>query len=224
MRKTQTFLTLTFLTLLLAAGWLLCGCDSDETAPNDPLPPLEDGDVAQQSGYMAMAIAEVAPLVLEYGSKADASDGNYSYTFAYGDPIQGVVLLHFELAGAPSGYDVADYAAAYTAADAPLEITAIEGGVPWLLAVDLESDINQGAGTAVVEGTGTLTLGSYVANWTLTALAVEESGDWPASGGMTFTNEGITATVTFDGDDTATVAVGLVSWSLNLNNGVLTEL
>ena len=216
---------LTHMLLLLAAGGLLSGCESDETAPNDPLPPLEAVDVAQQSGYMAMALAELAPLVLEYqGGKADASDGNYAYTFAFGDPIQGSVLLHFEIAGVPCGYDVADFAAAFTAAEEPLVVTAIEGGVPWLLAVDLESDLDQGAGTAVAGGTGTLTMGSYVAAWTLGALAVDDGGGWPASGVMTFTNEGIVATVTYDGDETATVVVGEDSWSLNLNNGTLTGL
>ncbi len=216
--------TLTFLMLLSAAGWLLSGCDSDTTAPNDPLPALQDEDVARQAGYMAMALSEIAPLALEYGSKADESDGNYSYTFSLGNPIQGVVLLHFELAGVPSGYDVADNAAAFTAPGAPLVITAIEGGVPWLLAIGLESDIDQGAGAAVVDGAGTLTIGSYVAAWTLTALAVDDDGGWPASGGMSFTNEGITATVAFDGDVTATVEIGPNSWSVNLDNGTLTEL
>ena len=42
-------------------------------------------------------------------------------------------------------------------------------------------------------------------------------------GVVTFTNEGITAVVTFDGDNTATVQVGTLTWTLNLSNGTLTE-
>jgi len=217
--------TLTILMLLLAAGWLLGGCSSDETTPNDPLPELTDEDVAAQSGYMAMFLVEVAPLALEFdGGKADASDGNYSYTFAAGDPIQGTALLHFEQDGVPCGYDVADYARSWTTDEEPLELYPISGGIAWLLAFTLESDIDQGAGTAMIDGDGTLTVVSYEAVWTAAGFAVEEDGDWPASGVMNFTNEGITATVTFDGDDTATVTVGSLTWTLNLNNGTLTEL
>ncbi|HOX26946.1 MAG TPA: hypothetical protein PLL30_14075 [Candidatus Krumholzibacteria bacterium] len=215
--------TLTYLMLLFVSGWLAAGCESDETAPQDRLPLLESEDVAGQAGYLALAVVELAPLALEYdGGKADASDGNYAYTFAAGGPIEGTVLLHFELDGAPSGYDVADYAAAFTADASPLRVTIVEGGVPWLLAADLETDLDQGAGTAVAYGSGTLTVGGYEATWTLAAVAVADAGQWPASGELTFTNEGITATVTYDGDDTATVEVGDSAWVVNLNDGTLT--
>ena len=41
---------------------------------------------------------------------------------------------------------------------------------------------------------------------------------------MTFTNEGITAVITFDGDSTATVAIGELTWTLDLDTGELTAL
>jgi len=215
--------TLTFLMLILAAGWLLGGCSSDETAPNDPLPELTDEDVAGQSRFMALAMAEIAPIALEFGGKADASDGRYSYTFT-DDEIQGTVQLLFEQDNEPSGYNVADYARAWTADGLPLELFPISGGIAWLLAFTLESDIDQEAGTAMIDGNGTLTVGSYAPTWIVTGFAVEEDGDWPTAGVITFTNEGITATVTFDGDSTATVTVGGLTWTLNLENGELTEL
>jgi len=214
---------LTFLMMLLLAGWLLAGCSSEETAPNDPLPELTDEDVAHQSGYMAMALVEMAPVSLEFSGKADASDGRYLYTFI-DDEIQGEVQLYFEQNDAPSGYDVADFAQAWTGDEAPLLLYPIEGGIAWLLAFSLESIIDQGAGTAVIGGAGSLILGNYEALFTVVGLAIERGGDWPAGGYMTFTNEGIPATVTFDGDSTAIVSIGELSWILNLSNGTLTEL
>ena len=215
--------TLTILMLLLAAGWLLGGCSSDETAPNDPLPELSDEDVAGQSRFMALAMIEMAPLALEFSGKADASDGRYSYTFT-DDEIQGTVQLLFEQDNAPSGYDVADYARAWTDDGLPLELFPIPGGIAWLLAFTMESDIDQAAGDAVVDGGGTLTVGDYEAVWTVAGFAIEDDGDWPTDGVITFTNEGITATVTFDGDSTAIVTVGILTWTLNLENGELTAL
>jgi len=215
---------MTFLTLLFAAGWLLAGCESDETAPSDPLPPLEAEDVASQSGVMAMILVEIAPFALEFSDKADAADGNYSYTFAPGDPVQGTVLLHFEREGAPSGYDVADYAMAWSVPDYPLALYPLDEGPAWLLAFTLESDIDQAGGTAVSSGSGTLEIGDYLAEWTATAIAVAEDDDWPASGVLIFANEGVTASVTFDGDSSAVVQVGGLTWSLDLNTGTLTEL
>ena len=218
--------TLTIFMLLLAAGWLLTGCESDSTAPNDDRAPLEDSDVASQAGYMAVAMAEVGPLALEYQptAKGGEDDVLYTYTFAPGDPIQGVVLLSFRTGGAegtPCGYDVADYAQARTAEDAPVTVELIDGGVPWNLVFVLESAIDQAAGTAVVDGSGTLEVGAYAASWTCDALAVSRSGDWPTAGTLTFTNEGITAAVVFDGDDTATITVGDLTWTVNLNTGAL---
>ena len=173
---------------------------------------------------MGLVMVEAAPLALEFdGSKADASDGRYEYSFESVE-ITGTVQLYFEQEDVPSGYDVADYARAWTDDGAPVELFPIPDGNAWLLALSLESDIDQAAGTALVCGSGTLTIGDYVADWTAEGIAVEVDGDWPTAGVMTFTNEGITAVVTFDGDETATVVIGEVTWTLNLEDGELTEL
>ena len=215
--------TLTFMMLLLAAGWLLGGCSSEETAPHDPLPEVTDEDVAGQSGYMVLAIMELASLVLDYGEeeeKADASNGRYSYFFG-DDGIQGTVQLLFKRNDEPSSYEVADYAQAWTEEGLPLRLYPIEGGIAWLLDFTMESAINQSGGTSVLKGSGTLTVGNYVAVWTVEGFNVGGGSDWPTDGRITFTNEGITAIVTFDGSNTATVTVGNLTWSVNLENGHL---
>jgi len=220
--------TLKIVMLLGVMAWLVGGCSSESTAPNDDLPQLTEGDVATQSGFMAMAVVQISPVAFccEPDGKADASDGNYLFSFTPGDAVQGDVLLHFRVGGengTPSGYDVADWGRAWTADEAPLTIEVVDGGA--LLEADfvLTSTLDRDAGTAVTNGSGTLTLVDYVADWTLEAITLEEDGDYPTSGTLTFTNEGITGTVTFDGDNTASLTVGEMTWSVELNDGSLTE-
>jgi hypothetical protein len=215
--------------MLTASIWLFSGCSSDSTSPNDSLPDLDKSDVAAQSGFLAVAMVDVAPIGLTYsGSKADADDGNYTYTFAAGDPVQGTVNLHFRVGGAdgePTSYDLADWATATTPTEQPLTVDLVEGGVPWLLSFQLVSDLDRDAGSATVDGGGLLVVGNYTANWTVSGLVVHDAADdnWPASGTLTFTNEGITAVVTFDGDHLVTVTVDDETYTLDLNTGELTE-
>lgn len=217
------------LTMLLAVlAWSLAGCSSDSTAPSDSLPDLDKSDVAAQSGFLAVALVDVAPLGLTYSELKARTDGNYIYTFAPGDPVQGTVNLQFRLGG-PDGdlvaYDLADWARAYTAAGEPVTVHLVEGGVPWQLDFDLLSDIDRENDTATVNGGGTLVVGNYTATWNVAGLVVfsEDTSNWPADGTLTFTNEGITAVVTFDGDHTATVDVDGDIYTLDLNTGELTE-
>ena len=76
------------------------------------------------------------------------------------------------------------------------------GSYPELSVVE-ETMAAHGLGPLAVEISGELTIGNYPATFTVVGLAIESGGDWPAGGYMDFTNEGIVATVTFDGDNTA---------------------
>lgn len=208
-----------FLLLMLGAAWLLGGCGSDSTAPDDSLPPLSDEDVADQSGFMAVALVQVAPLGLDYGGKA-ADVGDYTYTFPGGGEVQGTVYLQFRDGGAtgdPVAYGQADWARAYTAGDEPLTIDLIEGGIPWILAFELFSDLNRATDSALVNGGGSLVIGDYTATWTVEDLQINGAQQWPASGTLTFTNEGITAVVRFNGTSTVTVEVGESSFDIDLD-------
>jgi hypothetical protein len=217
------------LTMLLAVlAWSLAGCSSDTTAPSDNLPPLEKSDVAAQSGFLAVAMVDIAPLGLAYSEAKTQKVGDYTYTFAPGDPVQGTVNLQFRLGGPdgePVSYDEADWARAFTAAGEPVTVELVEGGVPWQLSFNLLSDIDRENDTATVNGGGTLVVGNYTATWTVDGLVVfsDDTTTWPAQGTLTFTNSGITAVVTFDGDHTATVEVDGEVYTLDLNTGELTE-
>lgn len=224
MRKTTTFFM-----LALAAAWCLGGCSSDTTAPNDPVPSLTNRQVAGQSGFFAVALVQVAPVSLNYTGSKIAAEGEYEFMFAEGDPVQGTVNLQFRLGGADGDlveFGAADWARAYTAAGSPLAVTVVEGTEPWLLPFNLVSEIDRtpNPDTATVSGEGTLVMGSYSAAWTLEGFVVAAGeSSMPAAGTLTFTTQGKTATVTFDGDHLATVTIGDATYTLNLNNGELTE-
>jgi len=207
---------LLFLIALLCASLLLTGCESDSTAPDDELPALESEDVAGQSGAMATAMMSVLPRI--WDPAAGKALGEYEYTFTSG-PVMGTVYSQFRdgEGGDLVGYDVATWALVNT--QDPLAITLIEGGIAWLLGFTITADIDQAADTATATGVGTLVVGDYNASFTLDAVVVQDGDDYPASGSITFINEGITAVVTFDGDNMVTVTVGEDSWTVDLDDG-----
>jgi hypothetical protein len=200
---------------LLALGALLIGCESDSTAPDEDLPALESGDVATQSGAMATSMTRVLPRIWSPG--VGKAVGEYSYTFVSG-PVLGTVFSEFrtEEGGELVGYDVAGWCRVFT--DEPLAITLVEGGIPWLLDFSVTADIDQQQDQATASGGGTLTVGAYVADFTLDAVVVRDGDSYPASGSITFVNEGVTATVAFDGDATAVITVGDESWVVDLDD------
>jgi len=208
---------LLFFIVLLTAGLLLTGCESDSTAPEDELPVLSDEDVATQSGAMAASMTQVFPRIWEPASGKD--NGEYEYTFPGGSAVQGTVYSEFRdvEGGDLVDYDVAGWALVLT--EDPLSITLLDGGIPWLLGFTITADIDQAADEATATGVGTLVVGDYNAAFTLDAVVVEDGDDYPASGSITFINEGITAVVTFDGDNLVTVTVGEDSWTVDLDDG-----
>lgn len=215
-----------FLVLMLSATGLLVGCSSDSTAPNESLPPLSKDAVAGQTGFLTVAMIQVAPLALNFSGKA-AADGQYVFTFAPGDPVQGSVHLEFRLGGAAGSlveYSMADWARVFTAEGEPLLVELIEGGIPWILNFDLINVIDRDPDTATIGGAGSLLIGNYVAIWLVDGLLVysTETSEWPGGGTLTFANGGHTAVVTFDGDHLVTIDVGGELYDLNLNSGAVT--
>ncbi len=207
------------LIVLLSLGLLLTGCESDSTAPNDDLPALSSEDVANQSGAMAAAMTQVLPRIWNPQNTKD--NGEYEYTFASG-PVDGHRLLRVPRCRRrrPGGLRRGRLGP-HVHHRCALNITLIDGGIPWLLGFNLTADINQATDTATAAGSGTLVVGDYSATFTLAGVVVQQGEDYPAAGIITFVNEGITAIVTFDGDDMVTVTVGDESWTIDLDDGSL---
>jgi hypothetical protein len=211
------------LPLLLAAGLLVAGCESDSVAPQDDVPALSSADVAGQTGRVAMAASMVAPVAVNFAGKADKD----LYVWTPPNPISGAVQLAFFTGGAPSAWSGADHVDISTDPESPLVIpVGIEGAEGTvLLGFDLGADIDRSADPdqAVINGTGTYQSGPYPATFAFEGLVVDGGGSYPGGGTMTFTSGGHTGTVTYDGTDTATLVMDDGSgFVIDLNDGTVT--
>jgi hypothetical protein len=207
-----------FIIALLATSLLLTGCESDSTAPDDDLPALTAEDVATQSGYLASAMVEVFPRIWNPENAKD--NGEYEWTFAEAG-ISGTVFSQFR--DGPGGdlvdYDVATWGRVFTTD--PLAITLVDPELPWLLGFDITADIDQDEDTAVAEGSGSLVVGDYTAEFTIIGVVIEDGDQYPAAGIINFETEDVLAVVTFDGDNMVTVSSGGETWTLNLDDGTI---
>lgn len=212
--------TVLLVPVLLAGGLLLGGCDSDPLAPQEPAPALSEQEAANQAGLVAMAVAQVGPQVVTF-----SEPGKTVYSRSFFGDISGTVWLDFRLGGADgasANWSTGDWARLYTAAEEPLNIVVGQGGSAQL-ALDIRADIDQGQDTAVIGGGGTFASGVYGATFAFTDLAVAASSAYPTGGTMSFTGAGFVMTVSYDGTNTAIIAVaGHGTWSLNLDTGAVT--
>lgn len=211
---------LSLLSLLALVG-LLTGCESDAIAPDEQLSALDNDDVAAQSGTMASAMTGVF-LRIWNPQSSEKDNGEYAFTWTTGD-ILGTVYSEFRTAegGDLVDHDQAAWVRVYTADGAPLTIAVFEGAIPWLFGFDVAADIDQAGGAATLDGGGTLVVDEYLAEFTFIGVVVENGEDYPAAGVMEFTNDGVTATVTYDGDNLVTVTSGGESWIVDLEDGAV---
>ena len=202
--------------VLMTLSLLLVGCESDSTAPNEDLPPLESQDVATQSGAMATSMMQALPRI--WDPTTNKAIGEYQYSF-FGGFVTGTVFSEFRdtEGGNLVDHGVAGWARIYT--EDPLVVTLFDDGIPWLLGFDIEADIDQALDQAIANGSGSLTVGDYLATFTVSDVVVAQGSDYPTSGTISFTSGGITATVTFNGSGNAAVTVGDDSWIIDLDNG-----
>jgi hypothetical protein len=216
-------------TLILAGALLLVGCESDSVAPQDEIPTLTEGDVAQQAGVVATALAKVSPEIVAFRPAKAAKDlGIYPYDFPNQPQVTGMVTLEF-FTGGPTGthvaYDAADFGLLYTD---PGEMLRVEIEVTedvtlgFDLGLSVEGYLDRDAGSAVVSGAGTFVSGLHPGSFQFTGLAVSENGLYPTAGSLTFLSAGWTMTVVFDGDVTAEVLLdGTPLYVVNLETGLV---
>lgn len=224
--KNKKILWLASLTLMLAVGLWLTGCESDTVAPHDETPELTSEDVAYQAAAMASAAGQFLPQLVEFSG----SDKNeYSYTFPAGGDVTGTIQFDFRTGGSggdPAPYDTADWGRLFTAAGENISFAVGLGG-----SIDLKfsivADITRDPDTAtLLEGSGgTFTSGDYGAVFSFADLVVVRDGDYPASGSMTFVSGNFSITVTFDGSNIAVATLNdSLSWSVNLDDASITPI
>lgn len=212
--------------LLMGGMFLLAGCESDETAPNDPLPALSQDDVAGQAAIPAVAVTEIAPAMAGFDGGKGLKD-MYTYTFGSGSDVQGMVRLDFRdgsATGDPLPWDEASWGRLWTEDGSPL-VAEIEGfPLDFTLTADVVGDpYDPDAQTATISGSGVINIGGDDRDWSIED--VEASlADYPDGGTLTFTADDITVTVVYDGDETADVFVGdLFIGTVNLDTGTFEE-
>ncbi len=222
--------------VLLACSLMVIGCESDSVAPDDDPPALTEMEVAQQSGLVAAGISKVGPELLKFsGPKAaPAEEGVYFYEFPPGGDITGTINLEYFSGGPPpagthSHWDNADYGFLKTPdgtmVEAVVDLTA-EVELAIGMTFDMHGDIDQTADTATVSGGGTITLGSFTNDFTITEtdpVVLSGISDYPQGGEFMYSADGIDLLVVYDGDHTADVVIGdIVSYKIDLDTAVVT--
>jgi hypothetical protein len=195
------------LVLLMGIGLLVAGCESDPVAPQDTLPELTEGEVAQQAALVAVGIAQAGPKMLTYdGTKSGPAElGVYPYSFPSEGNISGIIVLEYFTGGSEgvhSNWDDADYGKLYTPEGENVTVALdLGGGVEPIFSVtfDLFGPIDRPADTATVSGSGTFTTQEFVRSFTLTDVILTEVSSYPSGGTMDYTSGSIDLTVTYDG-------------------------
>ncbi len=214
---------------LLAGGLMFTGCSNDPVAPHDEAPDLTTEDVATQAGLVAKAISLVGPQVIDFAGKSDKN--SYSYSFPASENVTGEIHMDYFLGG-PGGtsvaWDVGDYVDLYTATGEQLDVAVDFGGglvLAFSLTFDIGAVLDRPNNKATISGTGTFASGTSTATFSFTDLVVVKAGDYPASGGMSFTGAGFSMTVTFDGTNMAILAISDGSaYDVDLDTGQISPI
>jgi hypothetical protein len=216
------------LLLLVAGALLFTGCESDPVAPHEDAPALTEEDVAYQAMYLGQMFNEVGVRIVSNPSAPAPNKVVYTYTFPVGSPVAGVITMDYRLGGADgasAAFDAADYAHLYTSVGDPLVLSLGLGGTA-LFTFDLQASMVQATNTATVlaGSVGSFTSGDYTADFAFNNVVVTLGSDYPLSGSMIFTTTAFELELTYDGDNTAELAVGgVLRYIVNLDDGTLTE-
>lgn len=217
--------------LVLGFGLLMAGCESDSVAPQEEVPAPTEQEAAQQAALVAVGVAEIGPEILKAHGLKDL--GIYPYAFPGSEIVEGTVIMEYFTGGATgihSHWNEADYGLLYTPDDEVLDVAFIlpigEGvTVDFGLELSLYGPIDRVEDNAVVSGTVTYITGAGAAPTTLTGVVVSGIYAYPTDGTLLFETGGWEVLVTYDGTDTALVAVnGVDMFTVDLDTGWLTPI
>jgi len=178
---------------LVALGALaFMGCN-DSVAPNDQLE-VTDEDVAHQAGFVARTIVNVLP---EMASKS-ASEAVYL------DPPFSGGFYH----------DTIPNERVFTDADLFLSLVLEDYGTTVVFTFDVSASGNP----LVANGAGSITSGPLYMTFAVIDVAVVDG--YPTSGSVEVTGSSSrVATITFDGDHTATITINSLEFTVDLDTG-----
>lgn len=218
MMKLQNKVWLGLLAIALATA--LAGCESDPVAPQDELPALTGQDVAGQSAIVAQALVVVGPYIL------DPSKVVEDVTITSAD-VNGTVHIDYRDGpdGNPTSAAAAAWARLFTDPGEPVVVNFGDLGGETGFDLDVTGDIDRSPDmvTILAGSGGTMTSGDYATSFTMDGVVID-GGDYPAAGTVTATpSSGPSASITFDGSNTARATVGMQMYDVNLDTGEVTE-
>jgi len=206
---------------VLALAGLLAGCESDSVAPHDPLPELDEGDAATQTGVVAYALTNIAP----YLNERDSTKEVRTNTFNGEHGLTGQVLTDFRDGpdGAPAPAGSAAWARLYT--EAPV-VWATGLGGETAFSLDIMATLARDPDTATIlaGSNGGFVSGDYATSFEMDGIVVHSGGDYPTAGSLTVNSGDHVAVATFNGTNMVTVIVdSMMTYIVNLDTGEATE-
>lgn len=185
------------LALMIAAG-----CGDDPVTPNEE-PIFTEEDAASQSAFITVGMVEVLDdlAATKAVPEVETVSGSSYITGSYwldNDPDH-----------------------VYTDADHRLTIDFDGPGADDILPATLLFDVTAAGAPRVANGTGSLLAGALTVNFVVSGIVVE-ADNYPTGGQLIVTTGAYTATVEFYSNHTATVTVGALEWSVDLEDGDIT--
>ncbi|MBK6899682.1 MAG: hypothetical protein IPH09_10550 [bacterium] len=185
------------LALMIAAG-----CGDDPVTPNEE-PIFTEEDAASQSAFITVGLVEVLDDLAATKAVPEVE------TVSGSSYISGSYWLDND----------PDHV--FTDADHRLTIDFDGPGADDILPATLLFDVTATGAPRVANGTGSLLAGALTVNFVVSGIVVE-ADNYPSGGQLIVSTGAYTATVEFFSNHTATVTVGALEWSVDLEDGDIT--
>jgi hypothetical protein len=182
---------------VLLAMLVFVGCSEDTVTPNDDIV-ITDEDVAYQSGFVARAIVEVLP---------EMADRTVLETVYLDPPFSGGFY-----------HETDPDERVYTDDILKLSLEIEDFGTT----VIFEFDISATGDPLVANGSGSITAAALYLTFEVINVVVVDG--YPVSGSVEVTESSSrVATITFDGDHTATITINDLVFVVDLDTGLIIE-
>ncbi len=181
---------------------IVAGCGDDPVTPNEE-PIFTEEDAATQSAFITIGMVEVLDdlAAVKASPEIETVSGSSYITGSY--------------------WRDSDPDRVYTDAVHRLTIDFDGPGADGILPATLLFDVTATGDPRLANGTGTLLAGALTVGFVIDDIVVE-ADNYPSGGQLIVSTGGYTATVEFFSNHTATVTVGALEWSVDLDDGDIT--